>query len=347
MLESNNPLLVYIIVCSAAIMSASTDVHLTIMHGGSREDLVFSADSTLMDLSSKIETAFSVPTARQKLIVPRLGLLKPPFKDPSMPLQSLVGRSITLLGSTEAVVSSMQEAESLAVARYTSRAVAAVRRPTSATTRAKPDQYTFATIRPMQWLPHPERSLRLLERLANDPGIRYTMRIHKFSVALLTEMEPLSNTSSTHEGTTRILGLNRNKGEVIELRLRTDAHDGYRDYATVRRTLCHELTHNVHGPHDAAFWKLCKQIEQEVETFGAGRVVGGGEEIGRYSAPARDEEEWEQDHGGWTGGEFVLGTAGASDAEVSPGLSRRDILARAAEERARQARSKGDDADAP
>lgn len=43
-------------------------------------------------------------------------------------------------------------------------------------------------------------------------------------------MEPLSNTTSTHEGTTRLLGLNRNAGEVIELRLRTDAGDGYRAY---------------------------------------------------------------------------------------------------------------------
>lgn len=50
-------------------------------------------------------------------------------------------------------------------------------------------------------------------------------------------MDPLSNTQSSHEGTTRLLGLNRNRGEVIELRLRTDAYDGYRDYKTIRNTL--------------------------------------------------------------------------------------------------------------
>ena len=37
------------------------------------------------------------------------------------------------------------------------------------------------------------------------------------------------------------------------------------------------------------------------------------------------------DHGGWTGGEFVLG--GSGDRGPQDGLSRREIMARAAEER--------------
>ncbi|KAK0634511.1 WLM domain-containing protein [Bombardia bombarda] len=116
--------------------------------------------------------------------------------------------------------------------------------------------YTFHTLRPLPHLPHPERSTAYLERLKADPGIRAAMRKHRFSVGLLTEMDPMEYTASTHEGTTRVLGLNRNQGEVIELRLRTDAFDGYRDYKTIRKTLCHELAHNVHGPHDRNFWDL-------------------------------------------------------------------------------------------
>lgn len=152
-------------------------------------------------------------------------------------------------------------------------------------------------------------------------------------------MDPLTNTSATHEGTTRLLGLNRNAGEVIELRLRTDAYDGYRSYNTIRATLCHELAHNVHGPHDRKFWDLCHQIEREVAAASAGRSVGDG---GGWdpSAAEADEEEHAPDHGGWTGGTYVLGGGGASASESGSaggsgtrGLSRRDVIARAAEER--------------
>lgn len=157
-------------------------------------------------------------------------------------------------------------------------------------------------------------------------------------------MEPLSNTQSTHEGTTRLLGLNRNAGEVIELRLRTDAGDGYRAYNTIRATLCHELAHNVHGPHDGAFWKLCHQIEREVTAGAAGRNLAdlpayGGEDEGEGEADVPD-------HGGWTGGTYVLGGSGGGGAGAQ-GLSRRDVIAKAAEERMKRARDGGGSGSAP
>lgn len=161
-------------------------------------------------------------------------------------------------------------------------------------------------------------------------------------------MDPLTNTSSTHEGTTRLLGLNRNAGEVIELRLRTDAYDGYRAYNTIRATLCHELAHNVHGPHDRKFWDLCHQIEREVAAASAGRSVGEG---GGWE-PSGEEEDV-PDHGGWTGGTYVLGGGGTAGggggggatatatATAAQGLSRRDVIAKAAEERMKRAREGG------
>lgn len=172
--------------------------------------------------------------------------------------------------------------------------------------------------------------MQFLERLRDDPGIRASMRKHKWSVPLLTEMNPAEHT--THES--RTLGLNRNRGEVIELRLRTDAYDGYRDYRTIRKTLCHELAHNVWGDHDRNFWDLCHQIEREVD---AGDWKSGGKALTsqEYYEPQGEVEV--ADHGGWTGGEFVLGGgtsgggSGMGAAQVP--LSRRDILAKAAEER--------------
>lgn len=120
------------------------------------------------------------------------------------------------------------------------------------------------------------------------------------------------------------MGLNRNAGEVIELRLRTDSYDGYRDYKIIRKTLCHELSHNVWGEHDRNFWDLTKEIEQEVErndTLHGGHRVSKEAEF--YNPNDSYDEAEHADHGGWTGGDFVLGGS-TSDT----GLSRREIIAR-------------------
>lgn len=168
------------------------------------------------------------------------------------------------------------------------------------------------------------------------------MAKHRFSVPLLTEMNPAEHT--THES--RTLGLNRNKGEVIELRLRTDAYDGYRDYRTIRKTLCHELAHCVHSEHDRNFWDLTKQIEDEVEK---GDWTRGGHRLteNEFYNPQdwetegqRSDDEW-VDHGGWTGGEFVLGRTSSATEQGGPALSRREILARAAEDRVKRDQQRG------
>ena len=175
------------------------------------------------------------------------------------------------------------------------------------------------------------------------------MRKHKFSVPLLTEMNPAEHTTQE----SRTLGLNRNKGEVIELRLRTDAYDGYRDYKVIRKTLCHELAHCVWGEHDRNFWNLTGEIEKEVERNdfnSGGRSVGNQE----FYNPGDDMAGQDvMDHGGWTGGEFVLGGGGggggggnvAAPETAGPAggqaLSRREILARAAEERVKRQKGIG------
>ena len=129
---------------------------------------------------------------------------------------------------------------------------------------------------------------------------------------------------------------------MIELRLRTDAGDGYRGYKTIRNTLCHELAHNVWGEHDRNFWDLCGKIQKEVERDdwnSGGRSLGAE----RYYQPeARRETDGglmeEVDHGGWSGGEYVLAAGGdALYRNKNAGLSRRQILAQAAEERMKKA----------
>ncbi|KAF2742959.1 WLM-domain-containing protein [Sporormia fimetaria CBS 119925] len=319
---------------------ATESIELTLTHHGNQVTFSFAQGATIQDLSDKVDNDLSVPPSTQKFLIAKLGLLKPPFKDPSLALSTLTTKKITLMGSTAAEVSSLDAQIAAATAP---RRPSPIKAATPARTRdwkkiQDEAQYTFHTLRPLPYLPNSDRSLRFLERLRDDPGIKAAMRTHKFSVPLLTEMDPAMHT--THES--RTLGLNRNKGEVIELRLRTDAYDGYRDYKTLRKTLCHELAHNVWGPHDRNFWDLCKKIEKEVERDdwrSGGKAVGNEE----YSV-GPDEEV--HDHGGWEGGEYVLGGGGAEVVTSSAGgqvaagnLSRRDILARAAEERVKRARA--------
>ncbi|KAK8108080.1 WLM domain-containing protein [Apiospora kogelbergensis] len=309
-------------------------IEITLTHGGSSHTILLPRDATITDLSTAVETDLSIPVHNQKFLVPKLGLQKPPFKDPQLPAAQLAGKKITLMGTTASGVASLAAASATASEAVAKReaALAHQRRHqpkafTTAATTTVETTYTFMAIRPLPHLPHPERSQRFLERLKADPGIVAAMRRHKFRVGLLTEMDPLSYTEATHEGTTRILGLNRNRGE-----------------ATIRNTLCHELAHNIHSDHDRAFWDLCHEIEREVARADwrkNGRSVGGDDGAEAY----KPSEEVAYDHGGWTGGEFVLG--GGANGVGGPALSRREIIAKATEERMKKMNNDGMDGGKP
>jgi hypothetical protein len=321
-------------------------VSVTFTYHGKPQTYSFPPEATISDLSDEIAETLFIPPSNQKLMVSKLGLLKPPFKDPSLPIASLADKKINLMGSTAT------EATSVATAAQEASRVVSRIRPLQKVQAYKThdwkkeqeeSQYTFTTLRPLPYLPNPSRSLQFLQRLKDDVGIKAAMRKHKFTVPLLTEMNPVEHTQSNHEGTSRTLGLNRNQGEVIELRLRTDAYDGYRDYKTIRKTLCHELAHNVWGPHDRNFWDLCKQIEKEVE---GADWKSGGHTVGNDEFYGGDEEV--DDHGGWSGGEFVLGASSSGGAAstgqaASAGMSRREVLAKAAEERMKRQREQQGD----
>ncbi|OKL63834.1 hypothetical protein UA08_00774 [Talaromyces atroroseus] len=335
-----------------------------IHHHGSPHTFTLPISSTLDDLSSAISVSadLQIPIENQKLLIaPKLGLQKPPF-DAVTPLAELLPLSspkfkITLLGTKAQDIDSMNETIQSNKHRLAARAQAR-RQPHPPISRRPPggihtlsspssSAYTFGRCEPLPYLPNPARSLTFLERLRDDPGIKFAMAKHRFFVPLLTEMNPAEHT--THES--RTLGLNRNKGEVIELRLRTDAYDGYRDYRTIRKTLCHELAHCVHSEHDRNFWDLTKQIEIEVEK---GDWTRGGHRLSEQefynpqdweTEGQRSDDEW-VDHGGWTGGEFVLGraepsTTAAAAGEGSQALSRREIMARAAEDRLKKEQHRG------
>ena len=308
------------------------------LHNKAKELLFYHEDATIQDLSDTVAEELHIPPSNQKfLITPKTGLLRPPFKDPTLSLQSLQEKKIVLMGATAAEVEELESEIAERKARVNRRKAAQqagrkVKANKSREWKKVQDEarYTFHTIEPLQYLPNPEKSRRFLERLRDDAGIKSSMRKHGFSVGLLTEMNPAEHTTQE----SRTLGLNRNRGESIELRLRTDAYDGYRDYKVIRKTLCHELAHNVWGEHDQHFWKLCREIEGEVEKNDWRR---GGHSVGKEEFFNPDDEgvDEEADGGGWEGGEYTLG--GGGDGGSGSGLlSRREIMARAAEERMRK-----------
>ncbi|DBA84875.1 TPA: hypothetical protein ACH3X1_005894 [Trebouxia sp. C0004] len=123
--------------------------------------------------------------------------------------------------------------------------------------------YTFQKFEPWQYpglLPVPSEAMKLLHRLAADPGIIGIMSKHRWTVGLLSEMPPEGKVGVSP---VCILGVNINAGQEISLRLRTDDLKGFRRYDRIRETLCHELAHMVWGEHDNRFKELNSQLLKE------------------------------------------------------------------------------------
>lgn len=149
--------------------------------------------------------------------------------------------------------------------------------------------FGFANITPLQadpntgrkyTTPPPADALKLLEKLANDPGIQAVMKKYQWRVGLLTEIAPSLDTGLMGVSDHCLLGLNVNKGQEIQLRLRTSDLLGFRPYLSIKETLIHELTHMVHGDHDAQFWSLFRVLMREADemdwTKSSGHAVADG-----------------------------------------------------------------------
>jgi len=101
--------------------------------------------------------------------------------------------------------------------------------------------------------PGPQEAAAMLRRLAADANILSLMERRQWAVGLLAEMPPqgLVGVSSSC-----LMGLNRNRGQSIHLRLRTDDWNGLRPYEKVVEVLLHELAHNRFDEHDDDFKNL-------------------------------------------------------------------------------------------
>lgn len=101
--------------------------------------------------------------------------------------------------------------------------------------------------------PNEKQALEMLKRIASL--VKPIMRAHNWVLPVLSEFFP------TNPG---LLGMNVNHGEKIYLRLRPHhSPSWFMDEEEVVGTMLHELTHNVHGPHDDKFYKFLSGLEDE------------------------------------------------------------------------------------
>ncbi len=115
-------------------------------------------------------------------------------------------------------------------------------------------------------LPKKDRAMELLREVA--VWVEPVMKKHSWFVPLLAER---------NFGIPNVLGMNTGGGRMIELRLRV-LHDEERFFELDRLmdTMLHELSHNVHGNHSAAFYELWETLRKELEANLAKGLKGSG-----------------------------------------------------------------------
>ncbi|KAI9102257.1 hypothetical protein K1719_023459 [Acacia pycnantha] len=115
--------------------------------------------------------------------------------------------------------------------------------------------------------PGQEEAKKMLEKIAKQ--VQPIMRKHKWRVKVLSEFCP-NNPS--------LLGLNVGAGVHVKLRLRRPNRDcDFYPFDQVLDTMLHELCHNVHGPHNANFYKLWDELRKECEEMMAKGITGTAE----------------------------------------------------------------------
>ncbi|XP_051135266.1 uncharacterized protein LOC127254282 [Andrographis paniculata] len=136
--------------------------------------------------------------------------------------------------------------------------------------------------------PPASKALNLLHKLASDPGIVAIMNKHRWRVGLLTELAPVGYVGVSPKC---ILGFNKNHGEEISLRLRTDDLKGFRKYESIKKTLLHELAHMVFSEHDSNFFALNSQLNKEAATLDW--TKSRGHTLSGFSYSGHEEEEFD------------------------------------------------------
>ncbi|KAJ2724851.1 hypothetical protein GGI07_001704 [Coemansia sp. Benny D115] len=273
-----------------------------ISYKGASVDFASANDETLGELRERISETFGVAPQNQKLLL--RGLLA----DNAQLVRSLVppNSRIVLVGTASKELDQLHEHIDKREegrrnhARFRATSLDVQKTGSIRGDLSQDTQYTFHAFETLPNLNNRQAALSMLQRLEKDEGVRQIMRKREYSVGVLRELHPNERT---------ILGYNRNRGEVIALRLRTDDLEGFRSYESVREVLMHELAHMVWDEHDERFHSLnrehCREVIQLNWTL-RGQSVGGSRGQ-RYYEPPREEDAVHVDGGSLKADGFVLG----------------------------------------
>ncbi|KAK3814354.1 MAG: WLM domain-containing protein [Benniella sp.] len=299
---------------------------------GQKLSLDILTSTTVADFLELIAEQTQVPVSGLKVMF-KGKVLRPEESEESKPILEqhpvlASGAKIFVLGTTEQDLAKVQAIDQHINTRKNYRPPPTAKRSQPVRTLDDDDnKYVFGDIQVLPQFNQQDKARAILERLRMDKGIVGIMKLHQWRVGSLIELSPAEKS---------ILGYNRNKGQLIALRLRTDDLEGFRHYDAIRKVLLHELAHNVWGDHDDNFHALNRQLNKEVQQLDW--TAHGGRNLSKdtFFDPANgltgyhdDLEDHGEDAQSWRGGTFVLG--GGSRRAENSGLTTRELVARAAQ----------------
>nr|GEV73759.1 hypothetical protein [Tanacetum cinerariifolium] len=276
-----------------------SDHEISVTWRGKKYVVTMNLSATLEELGHELQKLTAVKADTLKLIVQsrKASKLLSPFSDEhsSLTLQetSIEGRPIRMMGvpqeevdqvlkgtKTDMRIAGFDEEEKRMRQRMSNGFDAPLQLPSG--------NYVFGDFKTLELpgielYPPASEALRLMHTLAADKGIVAIMNKHKWRVGIMTEMAPEGYVGVSP---VCILGLNKNHGEEISLRLRTDDLKGFRKYQSIKKTLLHELAHMVFSEHDAKFYALDSQLNKEAAaldwTRSTGHTLSGSQKTQQY-----------------------------------------------------------------
>ncbi|XP_009606084.1 uncharacterized protein [Nicotiana tomentosiformis] len=268
--------------------------HLSVIWRGKKFTLEMDPTATLKSLGDELLNLTNVRDDTLRLIVPtnKSSRLLYPFSEEHSCLKLeaasiLEGKSIRMLGVPKDEVDDiLQSAKAdLRIVGFDEeekRSRQRISNGLQSSLKLPQGPYVFCDFRTLhlpgvELNPPASKALKLMHKLAADPGIVAIMNKHRWRVGIMTEMAPEGYVGVSPKC---ILGFNKNHGEEISLRLRTDDLKGFRKYDSIKKTLLHEFAHMVHSEHDANFHTLDKQLNEEAAkldwTKSRGYTLSGG-----------------------------------------------------------------------
>ncbi|KAL2938756.1 hypothetical protein RDABS01_022205 [Bienertia sinuspersici] len=241
----------------ANMVQRQSIISVPVVWKGKKFVLEINPEASLKELGEKLLTLTEVKADTIRLIIPqpstKSSRLLMPFSDghSSIRLQDagiLEGKPLRMMGvSKDEIDHVTKDSEAnLRIAGFEEeerRMRQRMSRGSHASLKLPQGTYIFCAFRTLELPgielnPSPSEALKRMHMLAADPGIVAIMNKHRWRVGIMTEMAPVGYVGISPKC---LLGLNKNRGEEISLRLRTDDLKGFRKYESIKKTLLHEL----------------------------------------------------------------------------------------------------------